>query len=57
MFLLVMIDSHSIAFVGWRLSNTMEASWVVETLDFAIQRHGKPEIINSDHGCQFTSAV
>lgn len=55
MFLLVIIDWHSRAVVGWSLSNTMEASWVVETLDFAIQRHGKPEIINSDQGSQFTS--
>ena len=55
MFLLVIIDWHSQAVVGWSLSNTMEASWVVETLDFAIQRHGKPEIINSDQGSQFTS--
>ena len=55
MFLLVIIDWHSRAVVGWSLSNTMEASWVVETLDFAIQRHGKPEIINSDQGSQFAS--
>jgi putative transposase len=33
----------------------MEAFWVVETLDSAIRRHGKPEIINSDQGNQFTS--
>ncbi len=55
MFLLVIIDWHSRAVVGWSLSNTMEASWVVETLDFAIQRHGKPEVINSDQGSLFTS--
>ena len=55
MFLLVIIDWHSRAVVGWSLSNTMEASWIVETLDFAIQCHGKPEIINSDQGSQFTS--
>ncbi len=55
MFLLVIIDWHSRAVVGWSLSNTMEASWVVETVDIAIQRHGKPEIINSDQGSQFTS--
>ena len=55
MFLLVIIDWHSRAVVGWSLSNTMEGSWVVEPLDFAIQRHGQPEIINSDQGSQFTS--
>lgn len=33
----------------------MEASWVVETLKFAMERFGQPEIINSDQGSQFTS--
>ena len=55
MFLLVIMDGHSRAVVGWSLSNTMEASWVVETLDFAIERFGQPEVINSDQGSQFTS--
>ncbi len=40
---------------GLEFSNTMEASWVVETLDSAIRRHGRPEIINSDLGSQFIS--
>jgi putative transposase len=33
----------------------MEAEWVVNTLKVAIEKHGKPEIINSDQGSQFTS--
>jgi len=55
MYLLVIMDLHSRYVVGWSLSNTMEAEWVVNTLDEAIQTHGKPEIINSDQGTQFTS--
>ena len=55
MYLLVIMDWHSRAVVGWSLSNTMEASWVVETLNLAIERFGQPEIINSDQGSQFTS--
>jgi len=55
MYLLVIMDLHSRYVVGWSLSNTMEAEWVVNTLDEAIQIHGKPEIINSDQGTQFTS--
>ena len=55
MYLLVIMDLHSRFVVGWSLSNTMEAEWVVNTLDAAIQTHGKPEIINSDQGTQFTS--
>ena len=33
----------------------MEAEWVVETLKSAIGKYGKPGIINSDQGSQFTS--
>jgi len=33
----------------------MDAEWVVAMLTEAIAMHGKPEIINSDQGCQFTS--
>ena len=55
MYLLVIMDWQSRAVVGWSLSNTMEASWVVETLNLAIERFGQPEIINSDQGSQFTS--
>ncbi len=55
MHLLIIMDWHSRAVVGWSLSNTMEASWVVETLKFAIERFSQPEIINSDQGSQFTS--
>ncbi len=55
MYLLVIMDLHSRYIVGWSLSNTMEAEWVVNTLDEAVQMHGKPEIINSDQGTQFTS--
>ena len=55
MYLLVIMDLHSRYVVGWSLSNTMEAEWVVNTLDEAVQTHGKPEIINSDQGTQFTS--
>ena len=33
----------------------MEAEWVVNTLKVAIEKHGKPEIINSDQVSQFTS--
>ncbi|MBK9290867.1 MAG: transposase family protein [Bacteroidetes bacterium] len=33
----------------------METEWVVHTLSKAIRLNGKPEIINSDQGSQFTS--
>jgi putative transposase len=52
MYLCAIIDIYSRYIVGWSISNTMEAKWVVETLETAVQRYGKPEIINSDQGAQ-----
>jgi putative transposase len=41
--------------LSWRLSNTMDVSLCIEALNEALERHGKPEIFNSDQGSQFTS--
>jgi len=55
MYLLAIMDIYSRLIVGWSLSNTMEAGWVVNTLKTTIAKYGKPGIINSDQGSQFTS--
>jgi putative transposase len=55
MYLFAIIDLYSRYVVGWSLSNTMTAEWCVSVLEEAISRHGKPDIINSDQGTQFTS--
>jgi putative transposase len=55
MYLFAIIDIYSRYLVGWSLSNTMTAEWVVNTISDAILRHGSPKIINSDQGSQFTS--
>jgi putative transposase len=55
MYLLAIMDIYSRCIMGWSLSNTMEAGWVVNTLKIAINKYGKPGIINSDQGSQFTS--
>ncbi|GAA4418353.1 hypothetical protein GCM10023187_51720 [Nibrella viscosa] len=54
MYLVAIIDVYSRFVVGWRLSNSLVAEWVVETLQGAIKQHGKPQIVNSDQGSQFT---
>ena len=41
--------------LAWRLSNTLTAETCVEALEEAIQRHGVPQIMNTDQGSQFTS--
>src|SRR5690606_15869788 len=40
--------------VAWSLSNSMTSEWVCSLVKEAVRRHGKPEIINSDQGSQFT---
>jgi putative transposase len=55
MYLCAIIDVYSRYIVGWSISNSMEAAWVVSTLKQAISENGKPQIINSDQGTQFTS--
>jgi putative transposase len=57
MYLFAIIDIYSRYVVGWGLSNTMPAEWCVSILEEAFVRHGKPEIINSDQGVQFTSDI
>jgi putative transposase len=57
MYMTAIIDLHSRYIVGWDLSNSMEAEWVVSVVQDAIAQHGKPEIINSDQGSQYTSEL
>jgi putative transposase len=57
MYLCAVIDVYSRYVVGWAISNTMTAEWCTEIVAEAIEQHGKPEIMNSDQGSQFTSAV
>lgn len=55
MYLIAIMDVRSRYIVAWSLSNSMEAEWVVSTVLDAFEHHGKPEIMNSDQGSQFTS--
>ncbi len=57
MYLVAIIDLYSRYVVNWSVSNTMDAEWCKQTLEEAIQMHGKPEILNTDQGSQFTSEV
>ena len=57
MYLAAIIDLHSRYVLGWSVSNSMTADWCAEVVKVAIQKHGKPEIFNTDQGSQFTSEV
>jgi putative transposase len=54
MYLTAIIDVYSRYIVGWGLSNTLEAAASLQVLQEAVAEHGKPEILNSDQGSQFT---
>lgn len=54
MYLVAIIDLYSRFVVNWGISNSLEADFCVEVLKEAINKHGKPEIFNTDQGVQFT---
>ena len=56
-YLVAVMDWFSRRVVSWRLSITMETDFCVEALTEAMERHGQPEIFNTDQGVQFTSAA
>jgi putative transposase len=53
-YLVAVMDWASRRILAFRLSNTLTADFCVEALEEAIARHGVPEIVNTDQGCQFT---
>ena len=55
-YLCAVVDWFSRAVLAWELSNTLDASFCVRTVQRALAAHGTPEIFNTDQGCQFTSA-
>lgn len=56
MYMMAVIDVKSRYILNWGVSNTMDAGWCTEVLKETISLHGKPEIVNTDQGSQFTYA-
>lgn len=54
MYCTAIIDIFSRKIVGWGVSNSLEAKWCIDVYQKAVEKYGKPEIINSDQGSQFT---
>ncbi|MBR9852410.1 MAG: IS3 family transposase [Rhodobacteraceae bacterium] len=54
LYLVAIMDWFSRKVLAWRLSNSMEADFCIEALREALAEYGKPEIMNSDQGSQFT---
>jgi putative transposase len=56
MYLFAIIDWHSRKVLAWELSNTLDTVFCLRTLNRAVKVTGiRPEIFNTDQGCQFTS--
>ena len=53
-YLAAVLNWFSRRVLSWRVSITMEASFCVEALQEALARHGRPAIVNTDQGSQFT---
>lgn len=51
LYLVAIMDWATRKVLAWRVSNTMDVEFCLDALD----RFGRPEIFNSDHGSQFTS--
>ena len=56
-YLMAIIDHESRYVLDWGISNTLEADFCRDVLVKALGKHPQPEIVNTDQGCQFTSAV
>ena len=56
-YLVAILDWASRKVLSWRLSNTLSTDFCLEALEEALERYGKPEIFNTDQGCQFTSEL
>jgi putative transposase len=56
MYLIAIIDVFSRYVVAWDVYNSLDAENALNLLKSAIAKHGKPKIINSDQGSQFTCA-
>ena len=54
-YLCAILDWASRRVLAWRLSNTLTTDFCLEAVREALTRYGRPEIFNTDQGCQFTS--
>ena len=54
-YLAAVMDWHTRRVLAWRLSITMEAAFCIEVVKEALEKHGTPDLFNTDQGSQFTS--
>ncbi len=54
LYMVAIMDWATRKVLAWRLSNKLDAHFCIEALEEAISKYGKPEIMNTDQGCQYT---
>lgn len=54
-YLVAIMDWYSRKVLSWRISNTLDVHFCIESLQEAFCNFGCPQIFNSDQGSQFTS--
>jgi len=54
-YLVAVIDWFSRYIISWKISISLDADFCIAALEDAIEKHGQPEIFNTDQGSQFTS--
>jgi len=57
MYMTAIIDVFSRKILSWGISNSMSTQWCINVLNDALEQYGAPEIINTDQGSQYTSAM
>ncbi len=55
-YLTAVIDWYSQYVLSWRLSTSLDRQFCIDVVNDAFNKHGKPEIFNTDQGSQYTSS-
>ena len=54
-YLVAIIDWFSRYILSWKVSIGLESDFCIDALEEALEKHGQPEVFNTDQGSQFTS--
>ena len=57
LYLAVVLDVYSRAIVGWGMSHTLGGQLACDALAMAISRRGVPELVHSDRGSTYATAI
>ncbi len=56
-YLVAVVDWYTRRVLAWRLSITMDVQFCLDAVEDAMVRYGRPAIMNTDQGSQFTSQL